>query len=242
MGRRHASNQVDKIAGLSYILGCEYLPTYSADESLESAWGRLVAAMDDTMKRGLIYGYPCMSAAPQWYPTWQQMMEYPKAIPQVLMPKLPLVVNMLSEPLVDGTPMIDLRMSFELVQSSTQSEDDGQRYLVKTYGSDGQRQGEGVLVQLAHKGVILPDGDYAVYQSLGFNRLHPKVVCWEIPGTRAERERVSSGENMGLSSLRSLKREVNINVVKLAVLDTSSSELLTLQRHRMGAKVYLHFR
>jgi len=134
MGRRHASNEVDKISGLGYIFRCEYLPTYSPDEGLESAWGRLVAAMDDTTKKGLLYDYPCMSATPQWYPTWQQMMEYPKAIPQLLMPKLPLTQNMLSEPFpVEDDTMSMSVVSLKIVQTSPP------RYLVKVYDWYDQR-------------------------------------------------------------------------------------------------------
>jgi len=100
-------------------------------------------------------------------------------------------------------------------------------------------------VQLAHEGVILPNGDYVVYQpTLAFPRPYQKLVCWEIPGTRTERGRVRSSKNMRRSSLRGLAREVDIHVVKVALLDTPSSERLTLGFHRTAAypTVYIHFR
>lgn len=240
MGRRHASNEVDKITGLGYIFRCEYLPTYSANEGLESVWGRLVAAMDDTTKKCLLCDFPCMSAGHQWYPTWQQLMEYPKAISQVLMPKLPLVAGMLSEPLVVETDTWSMSIvSLENVQTRREW------YLLKADGWYGQPPDEGLLVRLANKSVILPDGKYVVYQPmLAFNRPYPKLVCWEIPGTRKERGRARNGKIKGRSSLRGLGHEIDVHVVKVALLDTSSSERLTLRYHQadMDPTVYMHFR
>jgi len=79
MSRRHATNQVDKVSGLAYLIGCEFLRSYSSSEDPESAWVWFVCSMSQHFKRQLLLETP-QAAAGHWFPTWSQLVsETPSA-------------------------------------------------------------------------------------------------------------------------------------------------------------------
>jgi len=97
MGRRYASKEVDKIAGLGYLLRARTLPTYSADENLNTAWVRCVSHMRYVTKLELLFNFPYERSSggsnvrvqskticgpvidiPSWIPSWTQMKRIPE--------------------------------------------------------------------------------------------------------------------------------------------------------------------
>lgn len=84
MKNRHASNPLDKIAGLFFPLrhiDNKRIPTYVESESQEDAWSRLINAVADTKyTKGialfLMAQFPHPSAN-HWFPSWGQVMGWP---------------------------------------------------------------------------------------------------------------------------------------------------------------------
>ena len=82
MKKRVASNPVDKIAGLSYLLRSPQLPVYSETEEEENAWLRCIEVLRDEMRLELLFNFPwprnqrTCSTIPSWIPTWGQIQKY----------------------------------------------------------------------------------------------------------------------------------------------------------------------
>jgi len=82
MNKRVASNPVDRIAGLSYLLHSPQLPVYSETEEEESAWLRCTEVLRDEMKLELLFNFPwprdqrMHNTIPSWIPTWDQIQKY----------------------------------------------------------------------------------------------------------------------------------------------------------------------
>lgn len=78
MARRVATNPVDKVAGLSYLLRSERLPAYSADMLPEHAWHHCFHSLTHQKKFELLFTFPYRGSETQWWPTWQQLIAWPK--------------------------------------------------------------------------------------------------------------------------------------------------------------------
>ena len=77
MRGRHASNPVDKVAGLVYLLRTPRLPTYTADITDEEAWVRCCDSLSFVRKLELLFDFPGRGSDTQWYPTWRQLTSWP---------------------------------------------------------------------------------------------------------------------------------------------------------------------
>lgn len=76
MRDRHATNEVDKIAGLAFVLGSGILPIYLPDEPLEDAWNRLLESMNENFRGDLLFMYPSPGTGRWlWAPTWNQVLK-----------------------------------------------------------------------------------------------------------------------------------------------------------------------
>ena len=76
MKGRHSQNPMDKIFGLSTLLGCNVLPTYSKDEQPEQAWGRLLRHVSRRILLELLFTCPLPGEnGCYWRPSWRQLME-----------------------------------------------------------------------------------------------------------------------------------------------------------------------
>jgi len=84
MARRFARNEIDKIAGLGYLMKCKSLPLYSEGEAPEDAWLRLIAHLPYNSHLELLFNFPnsrdysrepCQLFPPHWIPRWTQLME-----------------------------------------------------------------------------------------------------------------------------------------------------------------------
>jgi len=58
MGRRHACNELDKIAGLAYLMKCRMLPLYSETEGIEGGWLQLVQHLNFAAQLELLFNFP----------------------------------------------------------------------------------------------------------------------------------------------------------------------------------------
>lgn len=87
MGNRYASTEIDKIAGLSYLLGFEVLPTYDAGLSEHQAWERCLRYMPYPIKLSLFFDCPLVSES-NWFPTW----DYITCCPILCVPSPPTVI------------------------------------------------------------------------------------------------------------------------------------------------------
>ncbi|KAK0431336.1 hypothetical protein EV421DRAFT_1911985 [Armillaria borealis] len=75
MQKRVATNPVDRVAGLSYLLWTDELPTYHATQSQEEAWTALVNEMNITYRGHMFFLYPKTGNGSKcWRPSWKQAM------------------------------------------------------------------------------------------------------------------------------------------------------------------------
>ncbi|KAK0461581.1 hypothetical protein IW261DRAFT_1576710 [Armillaria novae-zelandiae] len=78
MRTRVSTNPVDKIAGLAFVAGSNWIPAYSESASLEHAWTALVHSMHEEARAQLFF--LCAEpgdAGPKWRPSWHQVMTKP---------------------------------------------------------------------------------------------------------------------------------------------------------------------
>jgi len=78
MSRRHASNELDKIAGLGYLMKCPQLPLYCENQPTEEAWLHLVSHLPYSGKLELLFNFPHVRDSQQdgpgaWIPEWGQV-------------------------------------------------------------------------------------------------------------------------------------------------------------------------
>jgi hypothetical protein len=77
MKGRSASNEVDRVAGLAYVLGSGTLPIYLPGELLEEAWSRLLETMNDNFRGDLLFLYPIPGTGRcLWAPSWKQIVDH----------------------------------------------------------------------------------------------------------------------------------------------------------------------
>ncbi|KAK0436390.1 hypothetical protein EV421DRAFT_1908007 [Armillaria borealis] len=75
MQPRVSTNPVDRVAGLSYLLRTESIPTYYAAQSDEGAWSALVDVLGGWVWADLFFQYPKAGHEnARWRPSWQQAM------------------------------------------------------------------------------------------------------------------------------------------------------------------------
>ena len=97
MRRRHATSDVDKIAGLSFLLLSETLPQYYNAKTPEEAWVASLVSLRYIIKLELLYNFPFVRfSGPDkldlddilWTPTWSQVIRQPAPIPSYGRPVL----------------------------------------------------------------------------------------------------------------------------------------------------------
>jgi len=75
MKRRFATGDIDKIAGLGYLLGSPSLPAYYESQSVEEAWYLLVDHMQSYVRGSLLFLFPTPGGRRLWTPSWKQIEE-----------------------------------------------------------------------------------------------------------------------------------------------------------------------
>lgn len=75
MRHRAAVSELDKIAGLAYLLRSQTLPLFILDQPLEDAWSHLIAVMNGLFRWELLFLYPAPGSGPHsfWHPSWAQI-------------------------------------------------------------------------------------------------------------------------------------------------------------------------
>ena len=73
---RTATKEVDKIAGLNYLLGSARLPVYNPTEDQDVAWASSVREMSYVLKLELLFNFqhPAEKDIPCWAPSWSSLM------------------------------------------------------------------------------------------------------------------------------------------------------------------------
>ena len=81
MSRRHASQPLDKLSGLFYLLRTTKLPCYDATRSSEDFWKQCFYLLPAERKAEIFFNFPYRGSDEQWFPTWAQMLDWPERDP-----------------------------------------------------------------------------------------------------------------------------------------------------------------
>ena len=93
MIRRHASQPLDKLSGLFYLLGATKLPCYDDKMTSEDIWRQCFHLLPPRRKAEILFDFPYRGSDNQWFPTWKQMLNWPVRDPEcdhMRLPDLPL--------------------------------------------------------------------------------------------------------------------------------------------------------
>ena len=82
MSRRHATQPVDKLAGLFYLLRTTKLPCYNAKKTGEDIWKQCFYLLPLEQKAQILFNFPYRASEEQWYPTWTQVLDWPVRDPE----------------------------------------------------------------------------------------------------------------------------------------------------------------
>ena len=77
MSRRHASQPVDKLSGLFYLLHTTKLPCYDAKRTSEDFWRECFRFLPSERKAEILLSFPYRGSDEQWFPTWAQILDWP---------------------------------------------------------------------------------------------------------------------------------------------------------------------
>ena len=82
MSRRHATQPVDKLAGLFYLLRTTKLPCYDANKTGEDIWRQCFYLLPPEQKAQILFNFPHRASEEQWFPTWAQVLDWPVRDPE----------------------------------------------------------------------------------------------------------------------------------------------------------------
>ena len=89
MIRRHASQPLDKLSGLFYLLGTTNLPCYDDKMTSEDIWGQYFHLLPPKRKAEILFDFPYRGTDDHWFPTWAQMLSWPVRDPECDHTRLP---------------------------------------------------------------------------------------------------------------------------------------------------------
>jgi len=78
MTKRHASQPVDLLSGLFYLLRTTELPCYSETIRPEEFWTTSFRLLPAERMAEILFDFPYRGSDKQWFPTWKQMMSWPE--------------------------------------------------------------------------------------------------------------------------------------------------------------------
>jgi hypothetical protein len=172
MKHRTATNDVDKVAGIGFLIWAPTLPAFSEALDVEEAWTRCVRHMTLGMKDELLFRFPIPGDQSfLWFPSWKQVQEH--ELPED-------TLRSLSHDDIGSTMHYTYLGDFFQKAKITglQDESPTERSGILRIESEGQ----GVLqcmVTAAHKHPI-PDGDYSLVRRLNSSDM---VVCDYFPSS-----------------------------------------------------------
>ena len=82
MSRRYATQPLDKLAGLFYLLRTTKLPCYDAKKTSEDVWKQCFHLLPLQQKAQVLFDFPYRASEEQWFPTWAQALEWPVRDPE----------------------------------------------------------------------------------------------------------------------------------------------------------------
>ena len=82
MTRRHASQPLDKLSGLFYLLRTTKLPCYDATKTSEDMWRQCFHLLPSERKAEILLNFPYRGSNEQWFPTWAQILDWPVRNPR----------------------------------------------------------------------------------------------------------------------------------------------------------------
>lgn len=81
MRKRAATGELDKIAGLGYLLGCKSLPQYDTTKTSNQAFSKMLEVTNSRYRGDLFFRYPRpgtdVDTGRLWAPSWDQILEAP---------------------------------------------------------------------------------------------------------------------------------------------------------------------
>ncbi|KAF8469931.1 hypothetical protein BDZ91DRAFT_719210 [Kalaharituber pfeilii] len=84
MGRRLATNETDKVAGLCYLLRTSRLPAYSATVTANEAWVRCFHELQFLPRLEVLFDFPYRgNTGTRWFPEWSELMQWPDRRPDL---------------------------------------------------------------------------------------------------------------------------------------------------------------
>ena len=206
MAKRHATQPLDKLSGLFYLLRTTKLPCYDEQKDSEVIWRQCFHLLPLERKAEILSEFPYRGSDEQWFPTWSQVLDWPTRDPEYehtrqILPKL--VGDTLGESLFIG----NLWMVPDVILSETNYEGE---YRVEI---GGMRFGF-YSPYISQKSIDIQDPPVFTLATMSIGHAHNWVVC------KAVEKRV--GKNVGVDGVS----EVSV-LKKVSVLRTDScSELL----------------
>ena len=82
MAKRHASQPLDKLSGLFYLLGTTKLPCYNEQISSEDFWRQCFHLLPAERKAEILFDFPYRGSDDQWFPNWAQVLDWPTRDPE----------------------------------------------------------------------------------------------------------------------------------------------------------------
>ena len=82
MTKRHATQPLDKLSGLFYLLPTRKLPCYDDTVTSEDIWRRCFHLLSDERKAEILFDFPYRGSDEDWFPTWAQVLEWPVRDPE----------------------------------------------------------------------------------------------------------------------------------------------------------------
>ena len=78
MARRHATQPLDKLSGLFYLLRTTKLPCYDEKLTTEDVWRQCFHLLPGPRNIEILHNFPYRGSDEQWFPTWAQMLDWPE--------------------------------------------------------------------------------------------------------------------------------------------------------------------
>lgn len=82
MIKRHASQPLDKLSGLFYLLRTTKLPCYDDKMDSEDIWKQCFHLLPTERKAEILFDFPYRGSQEQWFPTWAQVLDWPVRDPE----------------------------------------------------------------------------------------------------------------------------------------------------------------
>ena len=82
MSRRHATQPLDKLSGLFYLLRTTKLPCYDAKKTSEDVWEQCFRLLPNEQRADILLNFPYRGSEEQWFPTWAQVLDWPVRDPE----------------------------------------------------------------------------------------------------------------------------------------------------------------